>query len=115
VDWVEISRPKTGLLGKLGAKKKYKVQMSHFPFPPKGDGRNTDVRYMDKRPEDKGQILLHGHSHCKYVKNGRMIDVGFDHNFLPWSEEEIIDLIEDKRDYIPSRITEFYKTRNENE
>lgn len=113
IDNITISKPRDGILGKLGSKKSYNVQLSHFPFKPNGDGKNVDLRYMNQRVEDKGQILLHGHSHCMYVKNGRMIDVGFDHKFEPWSEEEIVDLIENKEDYIPSRITEYYASRKE--
>jgi calcineurin-like phosphoesterase family protein len=112
-EWITLERPRTGLLGFFGLKKKYKVQLCHFPFAPVGDGKNTDPRYLNYRPKDIGQILLAGHSHCAYLKNGRMIDVGFDHKFEPWSEEELVDLIEDKRDYIPSRITEYYAARKD--
>lgn len=107
---VEISKQGHPLLRWF--QKKYKVMLCHFPFLPDGVN-NTDARYLTQRPEDKGQILLHGHSHCRYVKNGRMIDVGFDHKFEPYSEAELVDLIEDKRDYIPSRITEYYKSRKD--
>lgn len=113
---VVLSKRRTGLLGTMNFKKKYEVELCHFPFRPEekpGSLGSQDRRYLDQRPDDEGQILLHGHSHCVYLKNGRQIDVGFDHKFEPWSEEELIALIEDKRDYIPSRITEFYKTRKE--
>lgn len=109
-----LSRPRWGILGWLGLKKKYIVQLSHFPFRPSekaGNLERKDVRYLDQRPKDEGQILLHGHSHCYYRKNGRQIDVGFDGDLRLWSESDIIKLIEDKRDYIPSPITEFYKSK----
>ena len=94
---------------------KYGVELSHFPFAPKAndDKSSKDVRYMNERPIDKGQILLHGHSHAYHRKNGRMIDVGFDGDLKLWSEAEIIKLIEDPRDYIPSPITEYYKSNKE--
>ena len=105
---------KTEMWLKLGDK--YNVQLCHFPFAPKpGDGTNGDVRYMNERPIDKGQILLCGHSHAYFRKNGRVIDVGFDGDLKVWSEKEIIELIEDPRDYIESPLTNFYKNRkNEN-
>lgn len=95
----------------------YSVQLSHFPFAPTENDKNenTDLRYMSLRPENQGQILLHGHSHCHYRKLGKMIDVGFDGDLKLWSEDEIIKLIEDPRDYIPSPITEHYKNRKQNE
>jgi calcineurin-like phosphoesterase family protein len=93
---------------------KYKVQLNHFPFAPKSnDKSNGDIRYLKHRPIDKGQILLHGHSHAYHRKNGRMIDVGFDGDLKLWSEDEIIALIEDPRDYIPSPITEYYNANKE--
>lgn len=93
----------------------YAVQLSHFPFAPKLDDGTIkqDSRYLKQRPDDFGQILLHGHSHCYYRKNGRQIDVGFDGDLKLWSEADIIALIEDKRNYIPSPITEYYKSRRE--
>lgn len=110
--WITLSKRRNGILGKLGLKKKYKVQLCHFPFVPDGVN-NLDTRYLNKRVKNIGQYLLAGHSHCYYLKNYNMIDVGFDHKFEPWSEKELIDIIEDKRDYIPSRVTQFYKDRKE--
>lgn len=112
--WITISKPRKGILGLLGFKKKYKVQMSHFPFAPKtNDKSNGDTRYLNCRPIDQGQILLAGHSHSYYRKNGRQIDVGFDGDLKLFSEYDIIDLIEDPREYIPSPITEYYKNRKD--
>lgn len=88
--------------------KQITVQLNHFPFAPE-NAEKEDTRYLDQRPKDIGQILLHGHSHCWYRKRGRQIDVGFDGDLKVWSEEEIIDLIEDPRDYIPSPITAYYE------
>lgn len=49
--------------------------MSHFPF----SGDHTDkVRFLDRRPVDKGQWLVHGHVHEAWQVNGRQINVGVD-------------------------------------
>lgn len=87
-----------------------KVLLSHLPYANE-ESKKIDTRYLDQRPKDKGMVLLHGHSHCHYVKNGRMIDVGIDNNFKLYSEDDIIELINDKRDFIESRLTQWYKTR----
>jgi len=86
------------------------VLLSHLPYAPK-EGENFDRRYLSLRPKDEGLILLHGHLHCKYRKNGRMIDVGIDGNLCLWSEDQIITLIKDSREFIETPITEWYKTR----
>lgn len=49
---------------------------SHFPF--RGDGEEYDSRYLEYRPPDEGQLLIHGHVHGKWRKLGRMVDVGVD-------------------------------------
>jgi calcineurin-like phosphoesterase family protein len=87
-----------------------KVLMAHMPYA-NAEQKKIDSRYWDERPKDKGMTLLHGHLHCKYVKSGRMLDIGIDHNFKLYSEDDVIALINDERTFIPSRITEFYKTR----
>lgn len=81
--------------------------LSHFPYAKETDPES--VRNYNDRPIDKGLILLHGHMHCHYLKNKRMIDVGFDNKYLPYSEDQIVEIIEDKMDYIKSRITDFYE------
>ena len=89
------------------------VLLSHLPYAPRpsGDLLNYDVRYLQHRPEDRGMILLHGHLHKHYLKNGRMIDVGIDGGMKIYSEDDIIKIIDDPRDFIPSELTEWYKTR----
>lgn len=87
------------------------VLVSHLPYATE-TGNEYDKRYQDYRPKDEGSILIHGHLHGKYKKYGRMIDVGIDaHDMKLVPEEELIALIHDERDFIPSSITEFYKTR----
>lgn len=88
------------------------VLLSHFPYRNK-DGRKYDQRYWDQRPMDKGMVLLHGHLHSKYIKMGRMLDMGFDGKLDLYSEDEVIELINDERGFIPSRLTEFFKNRKD--
>ena len=54
------------------------VLICHFPYA--GDSRDDQIedRYQEDRPIDVGQFLVHGHTHGKWRKNGRMIDVGVD-------------------------------------
>lgn len=83
---------------------KYKVLLSHLPYA-SDEAKKYDKRYFELRPilgnED---FLLHGHEHCKKVKEKTSIDVGIDHNFRLYSEDDIIRLFEDKRTFIPSRL-----------
>lgn len=71
----------------------------HFPY--RGDSRNHD-RYLEHRPVDDGStILLHGHSHGRARRNGRMIDVGVDAwGGRPVSVEEIATLITGPEDHV---------------
>lgn len=94
---------------------KHQVLLSHFPYKDDPLAQVYDMRYMESRPINDGAILLHGHMHCKYVKNKNMIDVGWDHNFKFYSEEDIVRLINDPRTYIESRITELYNERHKQE
>lgn len=88
------------------------ILLSHLPYG-SPDGSVYDDRYMDLRPIDQGTILVHGHLHGRYKKFGKMIDVGLDaHDLKLVTEDELISLIKDQRDFIPSSITEWYKQRN---
>ena len=90
------------------------VLMAHMPYAPKEEG--YDVRYLELRPKDQGMTLLHGHAHGYYKKNGRMIDVGVDaHDFKILSEDDVIALINDERQFIGTSITEHYKIRRATE
>jgi calcineurin-like phosphoesterase family protein len=89
----------------------YKVKLSHFPFA-SDIGLEYDERYKFFRtPYSESYTLLHGHLHSKYRKYNNMIDVGFDGDLKLWSSDEIVELIRDKRKYIPTPITEYYKQR----
>lgn len=90
------------------------VLLAHFPFAPKDSTKGYDVRYLDKRPIDDGTFLLCGHQHGRFIKDNNMLDVGWDaHNGKILCEDEVIAYIKDERTYIPSHISEWYKTRNE--
>lgn len=55
-----------------------------------------DNRFYSRRPENKGQFLLHGHTHSKLRTRGRAIHVGMDAwNFEPVSMGEIGNIITD--------------------
>ena len=68
-----------------------KVIACHFPY--RGDSHNED-RYLDHRPTDQGEWLLHGHVHNRWRQWGRMINVGVDAwNCRPVSESELAGII----------------------
>ena len=63
----------------------------HFPY--RGDSGDRD-RYVEHRPADRGQWLLHGHVHERWRQWGRMINVGVDAwDFAPVPETELAALI----------------------
>ncbi len=71
--------------------------MSHFPYY--DPNPQFDQRYPEFRPEDKGNILLHGHVHTSYKirlspKGTLMINVGVDQwDMRPVALEQIKALI----------------------
>lgn len=84
------------------------VLLSHYPYPPSAEDlilNPYDVKFMERRYEDRGQILLHGHVHQiwkskKTDKGSLMINVGVDvHGFLPINLEQIKEIINEN---IPS-------------
>lgn len=90
------------------------VLVSHLPYGNE-DGLKYDQRYRSFRPADAGKVLIHGHLHGKYKKFGRMIDVGFDpHEGKILSEEEVIALVKDPRDFIPCHLTDHHEYRRVN-
>jgi calcineurin-like phosphoesterase family protein len=69
------------------------VLLHHMPFL---NPEDKDQRYSQFRPIDKGQWLLHGHVHEKWLHRKRMINVGVDvWNFTPVSEAQITELMAD--------------------
>jgi calcineurin-like phosphoesterase family protein len=65
------------------------VMGSHFPYV--GDSHGSD-RHADKRPEDNGLPLIHGHVHDSWKASGRMLNVGVDMwDFRPVAEDEVVD------------------------
>lgn len=73
------------------------VVMCHFPY--EGDSTGEE-RYEAARPEDHGQILLHGHVHDMWQVKGRMVNVGVDvHNFCPVRVEKLYALAQVADDY----------------
>ena len=115
IKWIELYK-KAGCSEihqqlELTLKNGAKVLLNHFPYLQKNEQVGGDIRYLEYRPINKGMTLLHGHSHCHYVKNKNMIDVGIDHSFKLYSEDEIIEIINSKEEFIPSRVTEFYAAK----
>jgi calcineurin-like phosphoesterase family protein len=63
----------------------------HFPY--EGDSHDRD-RYVEARPVDRGQWLVHGHVHERWRQRGRMINVGVDAwDYRPVSAETLAQLI----------------------
>ncbi len=46
-------------------------------FPYRGDSHDND-RFVEQRPVDQGEWLLHGHVHERRRQRGRMINFGVD-------------------------------------
>ena len=68
------------------------IMACHFPYS--GDSKDGhEDRFQEHRPKDRGEFLVHGHTHGKYRKRGRMIDVGVDAwGGYPVSFETVVEL-----------------------
>jgi calcineurin-like phosphoesterase family protein len=67
------------------------VLACHFPY--RGDSHDHD-RFVEQRPADTGEWLLHGHVHERWRQRGRMINVGIDvWDYCPVSEAQLATLI----------------------
>jgi len=67
------------------------VSACHFPY--RGDSHDED-RFVDHRPVDDGQWLLHGHVHHQWTHQNRMINVGVDvWDQQPVSEATLADIM----------------------
>lgn len=67
------------------------VVVCHFPY--RGDSQRHD-RFLEHRQIDKGDWLLHGHVHDRWIQHGRMINVGVDAtDFRPIHSDTLAGLI----------------------
>lgn len=67
------------------------VVVCHFPY--RGDSQQHD-RYVEHRPIDRGDWLLHGHVHDRWIQTGRMINVGADAtDFRPIHSDTVARMI----------------------
>lgn len=104
--WEEVCQTK-----QIALKNGRNVLLSHLPYLDEQTAE-IDLRYKDIRPKNQGMVLICGHQHARYIKKGNMIDVGYDGKLGLYSEDEVIALIDDPRDFIPSRLTDFYNSSN---
>jgi len=80
------------------------VNLSHLP-----PSNEHDTRYSHFKLQNYPTITyLHGHLHAHYLKKDNMIDVAFDTELKLWSEDDIIEIMKDKRTFIPTRLTKDY-------
>lgn len=87
------------------------VLLTHLPY-----SNDHDTRFPELKPKDEGMFHLIGHLHGHFIKNNNEIDVGYDaHNGKLVSEDEIISLINDERNFIPSHLTGMHQERPTNE
>jgi RNA ligase len=97
-----------GIEDHLLLKNGVEVIMTHLP-----PDNSRDTRYSKfKLENDPNKIYLSGHLHGMYRKKDNMIDVAFDGELKLLSEDDIVNLIEDERSFIPTRLTEHYKEEN---
>lgn len=82
-----------------------KVRLSHYPYGPTNIfwrllfwWKGWDLRHLDWRPKDTGDVLLHGHVHTVWKVKGRQINVGVDcWDYRPVSVDTIKQRIEDMK------------------
>lgn len=67
------------------------VKLCHFPY--EGDSHAED-RYVEHRPSNEGDWLIHGHVHDAWKVKGKQINVGADvWDFTPVHSDQIRDII----------------------
>lgn len=84
-----------------------RITLSHYPFLPGFGELNIKwwqrmlvniedrVRFVDRRPKDSGQFLIHGHTHSTNKFKGRQIHVGVDAwDYYPVSMKQLSKYIE---------------------
>lgn len=88
---------------------KYTFSAAHLPLD-----NNEDSRYagFKRKNYDETKKYLCGHLHGHFLKKGNVIDVCFDSELRLRSLEEIESIVDDPRDFIPTRLTEKYKVNN---
>lgn len=65
------------------------VIVSHYPYRPSVwqrmfSSKARDLRYMERRPPNKGEWLIHGHTHGRIKTRDKQLHVGVDaHEFKP--------------------------------
>lgn len=70
------------------------ADMSHFPYASVADLEIYEGKFLNFRPKNHFNYLLHGHIHRNWKKLGKMINVGVDvWDFKPVSVEQISALI----------------------
>jgi len=77
------------------------VTMTHLPPSNENDNRYSQFK-LSNNPD---MIYLSGHLHSHYRKKRNMIDVCFDGDLKLLSEQDVIDLINNEEDFIPTRLT----------
>lgn len=102
VGWFSV-----GIMSSVLLKNGKSCILTHLP-----PSNEYDSRYSQYKVTNLSHFThLSGHLHCHYRKKGNLIDVGFDGDLKLLSEDDIIALIEDERDFIPTRLTEMYKIK----
>lgn len=101
--WVERFREEAGFATILNMRQSYvalpgfgTVDLAHFPYRGDGPDGESDLRYLDEWPNDRGRWLLHGHVHERWKVWGeaRMVNVGVDvWDFAPVSEDDLVDVL----------------------
>ena len=79
-----------------------KVMLCHYPYLPSSEelewakANNYTMRYLERRPRDRGMVLLCGHIHNRWATKGRrMVNVGVDaHRGMPVSEAQVLAIID---------------------
>ena len=78
-----------------------KVILKHYPYRPKfwqllwKRIKRKKIKYLERRPINKGHWLLHGHTHSRTFIIDKQINVGVDStNFTPVSYRDLEKLIE---------------------
>lgn len=72
------------------------LTLSHYPFWPAHPEleESHELRYPERRPEDRGQWLIHGHVHRRWQRSGRQINVGVDvWDFKPVTEQQLASIV----------------------